>query len=150
MSHAYRTPPLQRFGYRGRALTFVGLIWLLIGIRVATDPIADPDHLLLVEQLPVWLRVCLWIAGGVTAIVTAWWPTGADRFGFMALVVPAAIRTGSFAWSAFLGLVTRGEVGNARHWLDATAWAVVVGFIVLVLAPWPEPAERRRTPRTRR
>jgi hypothetical protein len=143
MTHsAGHTALERRFGYRGRALTLVGTVWVLVGIGVLLHPYQHPDALLLHERLPLALRTILWLGAGVCALVTSWWPPGADRFGFMALVVPAAIRAGSYAWSAFLGLLTHNHVGQATQWVDAVAWLAIVAFVQL-LAAWPEPAPPR-------
>ncbi|HEX6514801.1 MAG TPA: hypothetical protein VF049_04460 [Nocardioidaceae bacterium] len=134
--------PAQRFGYRGRALTLVGLVWILIGAAVILHPYEHlAPRILLHEHIPVPVRVVLWVGAGVCALVTSWWPPGADRFGFMALVIPAAIRAGSYGWTAFLGFVTHNQLGNHNAWIPAAAWAVIVAFVQL-LAAWPEPADR--------
>lgn len=142
MTHSAGPSLQRRFGYRGRALTLVGVVWVLVGVGVLLHPIATPEALLLHERIPVAARVVLWMGAGVCALITSWWPPGADRFGFMALVVPAAIRAGSYAWSAFLGMVTGNDVGRASQWVDALAWIAIVAFVQL-LAAWPEPAPPR-------
>jgi hypothetical protein len=143
VSHSAPTlPPAQRFGYRGRALTLVGVVWILVGVAVILHPYVDPNRMMLHEHLPISVRVVLWVGAGVCALVTSWWPAGADRFGFMALVIPATIRAGSFAWSALLGFVTDDAIGDRSRWVEALAWASIVLFVEL-LAAWPEPAAVR-------
>ena len=144
MSHAQPTiSAWARFGYRGRALSMVGVVWILISFRVLLTPDSDPAQLLLLEHLPVELRFVIWLGAGVCALVTAWWPVGSDRFGFMALVAPAAIRAGSYAWNALLGALTGNDVGHRGDWIDAVAWVVIVAFILL-LSAWPEPEPHNR------
>lgn len=126
---------IPRYGYRGRALTLVGLVWILVGLTVLREPERVP---LVSEWLPLWLRVALWTGAGLVALLTSWWPPGRDRWGFMALVVPAAIRALAYAWSWTLGLVSDGELGDSADWIGATGWVAIVGF-VLLLAAWPEP-----------
>lgn len=136
-------PPLKRFGYRGRALSLVGIVWILIGVATYADPDRDPAQILLVEYLPLWLRIVLWVGAGVVALVTSWWPPGADRFGFMALIAPAMIRAGSYGWSWLTYWLTGGELGDKQAWIDGLAWFAIVAF-VLLLAAWPEPGETKR------
>lgn len=133
MSHVQHAH-VPRFGYRGRALTLVGLVWVLVGVKVLRDPGGTPY----LDHLPTWLRLSVWGATGGVALVTAWWPAGADRYGFMALSIPATIRTLANGWSWLLGIVTGNQVGNSGDWVSAVAWAAIVAF-VLLLASWPEP-----------
>ena len=144
MSHAARPPEddmldptlQRRFGFRGKALTRLGVVWLLVGLSVLLAPVRDADNLIALEQLPVWLRVGLWWAPAVVAFVTAWWPAGADKIGFMALVVPAALRALSYLWTAVVG--TFSDVyGDTGMWTAAIAWVVITDFVIL-LAAWPE------------
>lgn len=132
----------RRIGFRGRALTLFGAVWVLIGVLVAQDPVLDLEHPILLELLPHSVRVALWISAGTAALITAWWPPGSDRMGFIALVVPAGLRTGSYGWSAVMGAVTDQNIGDATDWPQAIAWGLVVA-LVLLIARWPEPGDSR-------
>lgn len=128
-------------GYRGLTQMFLALVWVAVGFRIIEVPDADPGHKLPIEFLPVWLRVAIWWAAALAAVVTAVWPPppgNKDRWGFSALVVPVAFRAISYTGAVIFGY------GGAA--IDAAIWIGVSGY-VMVVADWPEPvppARRRR------
>lgn len=126
------TPILRLLGFRGTSLAFLALVWFAVGARIANDPDPDPTYMLLVEWLPVEVRVALWWVPALVAFIVAWLPTRHGKFGFVALVIPAAIRAFSF---------TIASPWHPELRWDALVWVGVVGYILTVSA-WPEPARR--------
>lgn len=124
-------------GYRGLSLTFLALVWFAVGARLLVDPNDPGSHLighrLPLEYLPIWLRVAIWWAAALAAVVTAWWPKGKTKWGFVALVVPASFRAISFTGALLLG------AHGGLAWVDAAVWVGITSY-VMVLADWPEPA----------
>ena len=87
--------------HRNRAvLSLLGLMSMARGGIVHADRIDDADipaRAVLYEVWPVDLRVWLWLALGLTAVILAWTPW--RRYGWIAVVVMPAQRLLSHAWS---------------------------------------------------
>lgn len=125
----------EHLGYRGRALFFLAVVWAMIGVRLLETgglPDAGRGYALPLQHLPLWLRVFLWWAPAALAAVTAFWPAGWTRWGFIALVLPVAFRAASYAFSVLFGHL--GDLISCLVWVGITAF-------VMLLAGWPEPVE---------
>lgn len=128
----------------------LGVVWMFVGYQLVwhgePEPGVNPVPL---ELLPISVRAGIWFASAAVAFVTAIWPPGRDRFGFMALVIPGALRALSYWWALGAGLVTGNEIGDYHRWDDALVWTAEVLFVVM-LASWPEPADSPRLLRKER
>jgi hypothetical protein len=125
-------PARSRLGYRGWTLTFLGVVWFAVGARIFTRGDLHPGHTMPIEYLNEWVRVAIWWGSAIIAFVTAWWPPGKTKWGFVALMIPAGFRAGSYLGAVMFG-----------YWsvlVDALVWTGIVGFVMLC-ADWPEPVE---------
>ena len=98
---------IRLVGRRGASLLLFAMVWFAVGLRLITEVDEDPLHTNLTEILPLWLRVAIWWIPAVVALVTICWPSGGSRnkWGFVALVLPAALRAVSFLTTAVLGFL---------------------------------------------
>lgn len=135
-----------RIGRRGTALLILGGIWVLIGIAVwTTSTVVDPSRYLLHERIPVPIRALAWTGTGAVALASAFRRhPGADRWGFVALVVLPIERAGSYAFAWAWSIIGPPGQGFPAGFGFALIWAAFTGLIVLI-AGWPE-AEGYRPP----
>ena len=129
MSIRYRIA--QRIGFRGLSLVMFGSMFMVIGLGVLANPAVDPN--LWHTQLPVWFRMLVWCGAAVVALVAAWQPS-LQPLGFAALFVGPAERFVSFT----SGMVM--EPSFAR--LTGAALYMLLALTILLIASWPEPAQR--------
>lgn len=131
-------------GYRGTALISLGLVWFAVGARIVTQPDDDPLHMLPIEYLPISIRSGIWFGAAAVALIVAFWPPGKTKWGYTALVIPAAFRALSYLGAVILSAVGqaigRPEWGYADAWVDALVWSGIVGYVMLC-ADWPEPPD---------
>jgi len=140
-THLRRSPLC--LGHRGRGQLLLAAAWLFIGIDSIADPTVTPTRYLFHESLPPILRAGMWIATGLVATVTAWWAPGKDKWGFVALVIPPAVRFFSYGMAWILGALPLGSIGYVNGWIGAAVWAAVVA-IVIHIAATPELPEAHR------
>ncbi|MFG3585148.1 hypothetical protein [Streptomyces sp. NPDC047990] len=124
-------------GRRGAFLLPYGTVWTLYGYAQLVSPQPDQRGLTLATQimsLHVW--GWLWIAAGLTAVVSAWLPQGADWVGFLTL--PLIV----LPW--MLSYLTAWLQGDfPRGWVSAAVWTAIA-VPVLVVAGWREPPRVKR------
>lgn len=112
---------------RGVALAMLGALWMVTGIGVGVQPLKRRE-LLEEAYLPVWLRVVLWCAPGLFALVAAGWRKfDADAWGW--LMVPVAIRFVSFLFGWLCSLAGWERFAYPDGWRGATAIGIFVVFI---------------------
>lgn len=136
---------MRNLGHRGQGQLIIAAIWLFVGIGEVVEPEQHPGHLWsFYESLAPWMRCGLWVVPALFALVTAWWPPGRDRSGFVALVIPPALRAMSDGWVTLLGLLP-GDIGDTHAWVGFAAWALAV-VMVYHVATEPElpKLDRRR------
>jgi hypothetical protein len=127
---------IRRFGFRGTALVIIGTIWVGIGFSITGEP--DRPPLLLMELLPDWLRIFLWLGSGTLAVALGL-TKGNDAIGWVALYLMPAVRIASYSFGTVDYFATTvGGPGLERGWLYALVWIAVISLIV-VCAKWPEP-----------
>jgi len=131
-------------GRRGAILLSYGTVWALYGYGQLIQPSPDQRGLqLLLDMAPLTAWAWCWIAAGLVAVVAAWWPTGQDWFGFVALVVmvlPWMLGYLASWWP--LGVFPRG-------WVAALIWGLIA-VPVIVVAGWREaPRPREKVGRRR-
>lgn len=139
---------VSRIGYRGATLTFLAVVWFAVGANLIADGDPDPAHRTLLELLPMWVRVAVWWVAAAVAMVTAWWPPTRPKWGYTALVVPAAFRALSYGGAAtFAGWHA---VTGTESWTfvvatvaDTAVWLGIT-FYILTCAGWPEPPHEDR------
>lgn len=139
-------------GRRGASLVVLGLAFVFVGLGVMLnhEP-PDYDRFLIHTFMPTPLRAALWLIPGLLALLAAAKRgTGADTFGFAALVVPVIVRTVSYVWSSVMYLA--GESDWPYAWSNALVWVGCLALI-LIIAGWPEvpepPKPRKRRKRRR-
>lgn len=158
--------PLDRLtralGRRGAVLVMLGGLWVLQGIGIAVSPrTREPGaEFLFHEQLPIWLRFCLW-AG--TGLIAAWFaflrePPGRDAPGFIALVIMPLERAASFGvgfalWAYHVASEriawlpgSDTPIGYPRGLIGTATWLTIAGLI-MVVAGWADPRNRALTHR---
>ena len=115
--------------HRARSLILMGLVWIAVGTSVLVDPPGLPGHAYVLEALPTGVRAAIWLVAGGSAVVAAqrrrW-----TRWGFVALVIPAALRTFSYAWAGIVWILSGGTESAGAAWLEAGTWAVVTLFVI--------------------
>lgn len=129
MMHARR-----HIGFRGTTLLYLAAVWFGVGLTLIIRPDPDMAHMYPLEYLPLWVRVCLWWVAAAVAVITAFWPEDAERWGFAILSLPVLFRACSYAATGIL------EYPHAL--VDAVVWTAVFGFVINT-AQWPEPPRRR-------
>ena len=144
----------RQLGHRGAVLMLCGVLWMMLGLTVFTDP----DWPYAVHTLiPREVRSALWIASGVTAVIFAWRPPGfSDAWGWTALYVMPAVRVVSFAWAWVDSWVPWGTPGYPDGYQHVLINGSMLA-VVLICSSWPEPVawslgtnRRRREPRADR
>lgn len=129
-------------GHRAAFLTGFGVIYGVIGVSLVIGP-STPNPDLFHTQLPLYVRVGLWVLCGAVALASA--VTPAQWVGFAALIPPAFERLTSYA----LGTVHSLTEGPPPPWvyLPGLALYALVLFVLLLAASWPDPPS---DPRPRR
>ena len=115
---------------RGRALLMLAVVWVMIGLAVMFRPDPDIAHRLPIEYAPHWIRAAIWWIPAGIAVVTAWWPVGKDKWGYVALVIPVAFRGISYTIAFALGVLTGNAYGWSGYLLETIVWAFVMGLVV--------------------
>lgn len=107
-----------------------GIVWL-----DRLDDADTPARAIPYEVWPIELRLALWLAAGIVALVTAWTPW--RRIGWVAVVIMPVQRAASHAWSAWHYYVPGYPPGTAESLASACYWLATVGLILL-LAGWAD------------
>jgi fatty acid desaturase len=132
---------MRQLGRRGAILLCYGTVWALYGYAQITSPQPDQRGLQpILERVPLTVWGCLWVATGLTAIVSAFLPQGRDWVGFLALPGMVLPWMTSYLLAWLMGDFPRG-------WVAALVWAVIA-VPVLVVAGWREPPRVKRVSET--
>lgn len=136
-----------RLGRRGAILLTFGAIWLIVAASIPNEVQPPEDSWLFHVELPVPLRVFLWVFTGLVAMAHAFTSRGAgtDRWGFIALILMPAERSVSYFLGWLASYIEVLEGGYPRGYLPGSVWLLVV-TAVLVIAGWPEPDRRSYLP----
>ena len=127
----------RTLGRRGAILLCYGTVWALYGYAQITSPQPDQRGLQpILERVPLTVWGWLWVATGLTAVVSAWLPQGRDWVGFLALPAMVLPWMASFLLAWLMGDYPRG-------WVAALVWAVIA-VPVLVVEGWREPSALNR------
>ena len=127
----------RTLGRRGAILLCYGTVWARYGYAQITSPQPDQRGLQpILERVPLTVWGWLWVATGLTAVVSAWLPQGRDWVGFLALPAMVLPWMASFLLAWLMGDYPRG-------WVAALVWAVIA-VPVLVVAGWREPSALKR------
>lgn len=127
----------RALGRRGAILLSYGTVWALYGYAQITSPQPDQRGLQpILERVPLTAWGCLWVATGLTAIVSSWMPQGRDWVGFLALPAMVLPWMTSYLLAWLMGDFPRG-------WVAALVWGVIA-VPVLVVAGWREPPHIKR------
>lgn len=134
----------RQVGRRGAILTAYGLIWIVLGLGVATG--SGTSFGLLHEVIPAQLRGLAWVITGAVAIVFAWRPPGFhDAPGFVALYIMPAVRVLSYGLAWIDHLLPIGSPGYEQGWRFAATYAAMLAA-VYICSGWPD-HPRTRLPR---
>lgn len=126
-------------GRRGGFLLLFGIAWVAIGLAIQPPP---PSRTVLFphELIPWPARLVIWLAGAVPAIICSpMRKPGKDRWGFILLCIPVAIRAVSYFIGVIEGLfIPEYQSLVGIGFAGGVVYSVVLGAIMLV-AGWPEP-----------
>lgn len=128
----------KRLGRRGRILLAFGLMQVLYGYGIATDPRYGVVRGVgvLTRMLPMSAWGGLWMACGAVAVVMAWEiRSSRDSWGYAALTLPMSLWSGA----NFVAWVSR-EYPQA--WTSVCTWGAFV-YIAMAINRWPEYSLRR-------
>lgn len=119
----------DRLSHRGRGLLIFGGVWFLIGLAILSDA-ANADGAYPIALLPTWAQGALWVATGTIAFVAPLAGAAEPRtkWAFAALLIPASARCLSYLLSWVGSLV--GLPVHGGSWIFATAWALVIVFVL--------------------
>lgn len=135
-------------GYRRYVLACFGIATLAFGFNVPFESERwVPDEAVLFLWLPVPVRMALWFATGLAAIVIPYLWDRHERWGWWAAVVMPFERAMSFAISALMWIIPGAPGGSVRSLPSMVIW-VCVTVILMRCATWPE-ASPERLARTR-
>lgn len=131
----------SRIGRRGTFLLLVGILWVLQGVAIGTtvpsSTTAVGAYVLLHEQVPVPVRVGLWVASGLIGIIAAFaLSPERDRWGYVAVVLMPLERAFSFL-VGYVAHLAPGIDGYPPGLRAGTVWLAVAAAI-MVVAGWPE------------
>lgn len=113
---------------KGRGLTLMGVIWILVGLSVPEQPPIDSAF----HQLaPDWLLVCAWVVPGVLAIAAAWLKK-LRPWAMALLTVMPGVRTISYVTAWVVYLVPGGSPGYDRGWIAAITQIIMIAFVFYV------------------
>ena len=131
-------------GRRGAMLLLLGVLYVVIGSGVFSEPVIDEGRYLLLHQyLPDWLRFGLWATTGLIAVAFAFRPLGrSDAPAWLALYLMPAERVISYIWAFADFYLPLGGPGYERGWVGAALYSIVLG-VVVICAGWPEPPETK-------
>lgn len=130
------TPPAPN---RRIVLALLGVLWVLTAIRIPYD---ERRTGLVHEELPVPVRVALWLLPAVVALAAVWWRR-LDAWAWTLLIAGPLVSFASFGWGWVLGLYPAG-------WRGAVVYATTIMLVnrcaagldrCPVTAPAPAPAE---------
>lgn len=126
-------PAPPRVGRRGTFLLIAAVVWAITGLQVLTSPV-EPGGLVH-QEWPLPIRVILWLAPAVTAVVYAF--RAVDWPAYVLLLPAPLIRALSYTWAWATWHLSGGEEGMERGWAFAAASVAMSAFVALV-AGWPE------------
>lgn len=133
---------MTRPGRRATALAVVGIILAGQGLSLLHDAGQEAtDEALLYLLVPLWVRVCLWVATGLAAITLALLPERrTEPAGWAVATIMPVTRVASHAWSLTMWAVPGGQPGTPHAASYLLVWAATVALLWW-LAKWPEPGQ---------
>ena len=139
----------MNLSHRARGLLLFGVIWVMVGFATLLGDTTEPRDAYPLALFSPEVQAVIWLVTGTAAVVASVLASAheATKWVFVGLLIPAALRCLSFAWSAVLSLAT--YLGQESAWIGAVTWAVVIGF-VLHEASTPEIPEALVEPEARR
>lgn len=123
---------------RSLAFTFLGVFFILQGVRTYGTTVSSPDLAIAHElYLPLGLRVALWTASGLLVVIYAWAGPRRQWIASAAAVIMPAERTLSYLFSFIHWTLPGPPGGTPWSIVDATRWGAILALL-LVLAGWVE------------
>lgn len=120
--------------HQKRSLLLLGGVWLLVGVLTLINPPTLPSEAFLLAALPIWIRAAFWLLAGSCAMLFSVWPPDKRRWGFVALLLPAGLRTLAYVWGGVEWGLTAAfadvAISSPRAWLGALIWALVTLFVM--------------------
>jgi hypothetical protein len=116
----------KRLGRRGAALLILGIGKVVWGIGLITDPPSARGLEMLTAIGPLACWSLLWIVPGIITGVSGFLPTGRDRWGFVAALVPPTFWCTAYAVSFLTGVYSRGIfpfIFYLTHHVGMIVWA---------------------------
>jgi hypothetical protein len=124
-------PRVALNGRRGAFQLLFSAVYLVIGASFFLLP-ETPSRAValhwLTQFVPLWPFAALWLAAGLTGVVSAFLCRPKDRVGFFALTLVPAVWGFLFGIGALVGAPAIGLVSMAIYWLIAAAAMVVSGM----------------------
>lgn len=128
---------LARIGRRGAKLITWGVTWVVFGYAVLTLPGVVTGYGVL-DRIPPHIIGACWIACGFIGIGHCLVrKPGRDRYGFMALILPAFVWAVGAWWGWIIWLVWHGSDGSPYGWANAVIWSAFAASVIIT-AGWPE------------
>ena len=122
-------------GRRGAMLLTLGLTYLFIGYSVTVRPVPDLPGVFHLD-IPMPVRVGIWWVAGLVACIGAF--KRRDKFAWLALYGPPALRIVSYGAGVALWLVSGGTDGTRDAWVFALGQVPLI-VTVIICSGWREP-----------
>ena len=127
------------------ALLGVGAIGQGLAVWLESSVIPNPDHAIVYEMWPIWLRLSLWFGCGAAALLLAFTPM--RPLGWIAALVMPMERSMSHGWSLAMWLIPGHPPGVETAGPQFIFWTAIA-LLIYIMSGWaaqPEPVCTKET-----